>query len=156
MNNSMSKIIINRLKRMNEVHSIESYSINDINNSILIKPINDNNKYRIYVENFPFKPPIKLEVNDKFVNYAILSSDVSHIIFKYFNAQCLCCQSLFCPNNWYITNSFSDVINEYKKFMNIINSAKNIKILTDENLGGFNRIPDEIISKIMEFVSIQL
>lgn len=114
-----------------------------------IKIIKNNNEYKIYFDNYPFRPPRKLVVNNTIIDYSFLSSEVSHIIKKYLKINCLRCSSILCSDNWYINCMFSDIIKEYEYFNKIINLSKNIKIF----LGlSNNQFPNEINDKIISFI----
>ena len=106
--------------------------------------------FDMFVENYPFRPPTKIKVDNKYIDYAIMSNEIQNIIYKFFEIRCLCCISILCPNTWSVMTKFSDVIDEYENFMSIINSANNYKILKSNRI--LDKFPDEIEFIIMSFL----
>ena len=147
MNNSniLSRAVTNRLNREKL-----DFKYNNENNLLEIK--HNNYKYGMSVDNFPFRPPLNFSVNNKIVNYSEMSKNVISILSDVFNVECLCCISILCPNKWHLSFKFMDIIDEYKKFTGIINSANNYKLLKDK--GTLNIFPKEIIEEILKFLRL--
>jgi hypothetical protein len=141
----LSRAIINRLGKENI-----SFSFDKFNGTIEFEY---NNKiFSMQVENFPFQPPKLLKVDNKLIDYAISSSRVFNIIRDVFGLQCLCCISILCPNTWNLMNKFTDIVNEYEKFMNIIKTANNYKILLINN--KFDVLPLDVINEINTYLKV--
>jgi hypothetical protein len=141
----LSRAIINRLGKENI-----SFSFDKFNGTIEFEY---NNKiFSMQVENFPFQPPKLLKVDNKLIDYAISSSGVFNIIRDVFGLQCLCCISILCPNTWNLMNKFTDIVNEYEKFMNIIKTANNYKILLINN--KFDVLPLDVINEINTYLKV--
>ena len=141
----LSRAIINRLGKENI-----SFSFDKFNGTIEFEY---NNKiFSMQVENFPFQPPKLLKVDNKLIDYAISSSRVFNIIRDVFGLQCLCCISILCPNTWNLMNKFTDIVNEYEKFMNIIKTANNYKILLINN--KFDVLPLDVINEINNYLKV--
>lgn len=141
----LSSAITNRLSKENI-----SFNFDEFNGVIEFKY---NNKiFSMQVENFPFQPPKLLKVDNKLIDYAISSSGVFNIIRDVFGLQCLCCVSILCPNTWNLMNKFTDIVNEYEKFMNVIKAANNYKILLINK--KFDVLPLEVINEIISYLKV--
>ena len=141
----LSRAIISRLGKENI-----SFSFDKFNGTIEFEY---NNKiFSMQVENFPFQPPKLSKVDNKLIDYAISSSRVFNIIRDVFGLQCLCCISILCPNTWNLMNKFTDIVNEYEKFMNIIKTANNYKILLINN--KFDVLPLDVINEINTYLKV--
>ena len=70
---------------------------------------------------YPFRPIENLMVNNKPVHYYKLGN--RHNVRKYFDIQCICCKSLLCYENWKLTNTIKDILDEYDNFKDILNAS---------------------------------
>ena len=142
-NEILVKAVENRLKRENI-----NYQFDKDKGSILF--FHKNKKFKIFVNNFPFRPPTKFSVDDVEVSYSNMASEIQFYLKSFFNIRCLCCISILCPNNWYISNSFTDILNEYENFIGLINTIKNYKLLKESYF--FTRFPYEIEEHIISYI----
>lgn len=141
----ITRAIVNRLKKENI-----TFQFDELNGCISFNY--NNKKFTMNVDNFPFQPPKLLEVDNKLIDYAKSSNGISNIIHDVFGLKCLCCISILCPYTWNLMNKFTDIVNEYEKFMNIINDAKNYKLLIENNV--FCDLPLELVNNINSYLKV--
>jgi ubiquitin-protein ligase len=119
------KRLINEYKKINEINEIEeidnlSYKLLTIDSGNIMFRIDINFFYKksehqikiYYNRLYPFQPPIKIEINN--INIFILYKKIMKENGKLFN-NCLCCNSLLCINNWNVSKSIIDILEEIKK-----------------------------------------
>jgi hypothetical protein len=70
---------------------------------------------------YPFRPIENFMVNNKPVHYYKLGN--RHNVRKYFDIQCICCKSLLCYENWKLTKTVKDILDEYDNFKDILNAS---------------------------------
>ena len=141
--NTISKIVKNRLNK-----EYINYSYFPDTNTIRF--VKNNNLYSINIDNFPFRPPKNLMVNNVKIEYFKLPMNIKKNLFKFFNIYCLCCSSILCQNNWKITYNFLKIVNEYEFNVQLINYIKNYEIIKKSDL--YKRIPNEIDFVIMDYL----
>lgn len=150
MNNiqvSNSNTISNAVKnRLNKEYINYSY-FPDTNTISFIK---NNNLYSMSIDNFPFRPPKNLMVNNIKVEYFKLPINIKNNLYKFFKIYCLCCSSILCENNWKISYNFLKIINEYEFNVQLINYIKNYEIIKKSDL--YKKIPNEIDFVIMDYL----
>ncbi len=150
MNNiqvSNSNTISNAVKnRLNKEYINYSY-FPDTNTISFIK---NNNLYSMSIDNFPFRPPKNLMVNNIKVEYFRLPLNIKNNLYKFFKIYCLCCSSILCENNWKISYNFLKIINEYEFNVQLINYIKNYEIIKKSDL--YTKIPNEIDFVIMDYL----
>ena len=69
-----------------------------------------------YCNSYPFKSPIKLEINNEniFDIYKDIIKKNSDILDKH---SCMCCESLLCNNNWNLSKNVNDILIEVEKII---------------------------------------
>lgn len=77
--------------------------------------VNSNELYNVtiyYAPGYPFNPPSKITVNNFniFKIYNIIMSKNKDIV-----ENCMCCESLLCKNNWFVSNNINDIMKEVTK-----------------------------------------
>jgi ubiquitin-protein ligase len=107
--NLNNKILTSRIKRElknlieEQICNQDSISILNDNEDVIIEIIRlENNKsYKFTVsKNYPFHPP-KLKINNEYLTYNTIQSELFKIILKeYIGIKCFCCESILCKNNW--------------------------------------------------------
>jgi len=81
-----------------------------------------NNKTHIvdifYNKSYPFSPPTKIKLNNKDLN-----NHYKNIMGKNMDIlkNCLCCESLLCPNNWVTNKTIKNIMEEIIKVINYNN-----------------------------------
>jgi hypothetical protein len=141
--NTISKIVQNRLNK-----EYINYSYFPDTNTISF--VKNDNLYSIKIDNFPFKPPKKLMVNNLKVEYFKLPLNIKNNLYKFFKIYCLCCSSILCENNWKISYNFLKIVNEYEFNNQIINYIINYEIIKKSDY--FKNIPDDIDFIIMDYL----
>jgi hypothetical protein len=110
---------MNKNRLINEMSQL-CKNFNDIriykenNNDIMI--IKEDNEYKFILDqNYPFRSPKYFFVNN--INYkkklCFINSKLLVYLKKIYGIDCLCCNSLFCNNNWSPGNRLEQIINEY-------------------------------------------
>tara|TARA_Y100000389_G_C17454692_1_gene517301 strand:- start:116 stop:742 length:627 start_codon:yes stop_codon:yes gene_type:complete len=102
-----------------------------------IKSLDENVLYFFYVINYLQYP--------KFIN----SNDI-----------CYCCSSLLCFKNWCVSSKLSELLLEFHEIEFITNYIKNNELYKEHKIiyndlfeNHFNKLPDEIIYKILNYVT---
>ena len=124
-----------------------------------------NNNYKITVKikgrkitvsidkGYPFTVP-KIKFNNKlYIELLYFNDSYSKNILKnIFNKKCLCCDSLFCPNNWKPAKKLLDIFNEIEKNITIVEKVICIKycyiICNSKNI-YCSEIPEYIINNFI-------
>ena len=94
---------------------------------------------------YPFYPPKRMHVNYQPVVYHYLGN--RSMIRKYFNIQCICCESITCPNNWKPMLNMENIIDEYNTYKPIINAS-----IVFGHMERKNQLPIELIEYIARYV----
>ena len=105
-------------------------------------------KYYVSVnipKGYPFYPPKNLTLNYKKIVY--YRKGDAEIISKYFGIFCICCVSKLCPDNWNPSIKLEDLIDEYERFKNIINSSFVIRHFIKNNY-----LNEDIIKIIVKYI----
>lgn len=113
-NNLFLKRIEKESKDWNNFETEITY--NETNVVILFKKIN----FKVICgEHYPFRAP-KVLVKDKeyniYLNELQYSNSLNKQIKKMLNIECLCCESLLCPNNWKPSKKIIDIVRQYLYF----------------------------------------
>ena len=69
------------------------------------------------------------------------------MIRKYFNIQCICCESIACAYNWKALTRLEDILDEYMKYKTIINAS-----ILFYYMERSHQLPSEIIDIIARYV----
>lgn len=120
-NNNNNNNINNSNKFLDRYLNYKLYIIesNNVKYRSDIKYLYQNKTYKIsiyYSNLYPFKPPIKLEINNEniFNIYKDIIKKNKDILD---NNLCLCCQSLLCSNNWNISKNIFHILIEVEKIL---------------------------------------
>ena len=136
-----SKYFNKRIKRdvdkLIEIYPNYKLNIDEISNFITLEIFENNDElipiYKFVIKQFyPFRPPDVYYKNLSYENiYKVSSQRVQKYLTLLTNKDCLCCSSMLCSNNWYVTLNFFDIIKEINNYRKI---KKNIfiKILADK------------------------
>jgi len=103
-----------------------------------------NNIYTIILnKNYPLEPPT-IKINFKlYIDFLKLNNKSIEILKKIHYKDCLCCDSIVCPNNWSPSYSIYNIIQEIRKNISykrdikykiIVNIIKNKYLISDINL----------------------
>lgn len=136
-----SKYFNKRIKRdvdkLIEIYPNYKLNTDEISNFITLEIFENNDElipiYKFVIKQFyPFRPPDVYYKNLSYENiYKVSSQRVQKYLTLLTNKDCLCCTSILCSNNWYVTLNFFDIIKEINNYRKI---KKNIfiKILADK------------------------
>ena len=136
-----SKYFNKRIKRdvdkFIEIYPNYKLNTDEISNFITLEIFENNDElipiYKFVIKQFyPFRPPDVYYKNLSYENiYKVSSQRVQKYLTLLTNKDCLCCSSMLCSNNWYVTLNFFDIIKEINNYRKI---KKNIfiKILADK------------------------
>jgi hypothetical protein len=136
-----SKYFNKRIKRdvdkLIEIYPNYKLNTDEISNFITLEIFENNDElipiYKFVIKQFyPFRPPDVYYKNLSYENiYKVSSQRVQKYLTLLTNKDCLCCSSMLCSNNWYVTLNFFDIIKEINNYRKI---KKNIfiKILADK------------------------
>ena len=138
------------LKRLNnefkKSKKLSHYSY-DHENKELSFVYNDERMISMNIPNaYPFYPPKNLHVNYQPVVYFKLGN--REMIRKYFDIQCICCESIMCAYNWKALTHLEDIVDEYIKYRAVINAS-----LLFGHMERKNTVPIEMIRHIATFIS---
>ena len=138
------------LKRLNnefqKSKKLSQYSYDSDNNELSFV-YNDERMISMTIPNtYPFYPPKNLHVNYQPIVYFKLGN--REMIRKYFNIQCICCESIMCAYNWKALTRLEDIIDEYIKYRAVINAS-----LLFGHMERKNTVPIEMIRHIATFIS---
>jgi hypothetical protein len=95
---------------------------------------NNNNFYKITLsENYPFKIPIDLYINDiPYKKYLYITDiKIKEYLKLYYGLECLCCSSIMCANNWTPVHNISKILNDIDNTIRIYNEII-LRIVCDE------------------------
>ena len=138
----MLKRLNNELKKSKK---LSQYSYDSDNNEINFV-YNDERIVSMTIPNtYPFYPPKNLHVNYQPIVYFKMGN--REMIRKYFNIQCICCQSIMCAYNWKALTQLEDIMEEYIKYKAVINAS-----LVFAYMEKKSSIPLEMITHIASFV----
>jgi len=98
---------------------------------------------------YPFRPPENLHINGRKISYYKIGN--SQALIKYFNVQCLSCESILCPNNWKCTYRFEKLIEEYEMYKTISRCS-----LVLDHFERYEKLPSEILHIISSFCGDKL
>jgi len=98
---------------------------------------------------YPFRSPENLHINGHKIRYYKIGN--SQALVKYFNVQCLCCDSIICPNNWKCTYRFEKIIEEYEMYKTISRCSIVLHHLEKKHI-----LPSEILYIIARFCGDKL
>jgi hypothetical protein len=136
-----SKYFNKRIKRdvdkLIEIYPNYKLNTDEVSNFITLEIFENNDElipiYKFVIKQFyPFRPPDVYYKNLSYENiYKVSSQRVQKYLTLLTNEDCLCCSSMLCSNNWYVTLNFFDIIKEINNYRKI---KKNIfiKILADK------------------------
>lgn len=138
-----------RYKRINK--EFEILNANIISSNIKHKINYQNDIVDIeYDDNYPFKPPLKIYINNKLLDYNYnLNNDVQNILEEYFNIHCFCCNSLMCPNNWKPGNTIADILEENKKNILLIENIKKFLLILRLNK---TKLPTDLYPLLLNYM----
>ena len=127
-----------RTRIMNEIGNLifqcKSVKTEFNNENIKLFIESNNNFYKIILSNdYPFKMPIKLYINDISYKKYLYTNDIKikEYLKKYYGLECFCCSSLMCANNWTPIHNISKIINDIDNTIRINNEII-LYILCDE------------------------
>lgn len=144
------KRLHNEIPKLNGYYSLNFYLEKDFDK--YKKPIyivkEDTHRIKIILcENYPFKPPVKLKINDiDYLNKLCYSNKYLENVLKTKEIKCLCCSTMLCPNNWSPSKDLLKLMQEYfnnkdmviksihTKYIDIIISKNNLPIKIKENI----------------------
>jgi hypothetical protein len=136
-----SKYFNKRIKKdvdkLIEIYPNYKLNTDEVSNFITLEIFENNDElipiYKFVIKQFyPFRPPDVYYKNLSYENiYKVSSQRVQKYLTLLTNKDCLCCSSMLCSNNWYVTLNFFDIIKEINNYRKI---KKNIfiKILADK------------------------
>jgi len=104
------------------------------NNTISLTIKKGKNTYDIVLPNdYPFKIPTNIRHNGRdYKKSLFIHSDKIKILLKrFYNIDCLCCNTIICGSSWMPTMNISLIINEIDKMSKIKKEIK-IRLLCDE------------------------
>lgn len=108
-------------------------------------------KYNVEINltnNYPFSPPIEVNINNKeYTSNCISDPTTLNILQKYYNKHCLWCESLLCRNNWSPTITMCDIAHECINNDNIIKTIKKFSIIMKKT----NKLPMDVEKHILSF-----
>jgi hypothetical protein len=138
----MLKRLNNEFKKSKKL----SYSEYDDKNKEVSFIYNDEIVVSMTIPNaYPFYPPKNLHVNYQPIVYFKLGN--RRMIRKYFNIQCICCESIACAYNWKALKSLEDIVDEYMNYKTIINAS-----ILFYYMERSHQLPSEIIDIIARYV----
>lgn len=97
-------------------------------------------------EGYPFYPPKQLHVNYHPIIYYQLGN--KRIIMKYFDIQCICCNSITCAGRWAPMRRLEHIMEEYYRFKWIINASMLIGYIEKKNT-----LPYDMIKYVVSFIN---
>jgi hypothetical protein len=138
----MLKRLNNELKNSKK---LSHYYYNHDNNEVCFIH-NDERMVSMTIPNgYPFYPPKKMHVNYQPIVYHCLGN--RDMIRKYFNIQCICCESITCPNNWKPMINMENIVHEYTIYKTIINAS-----IVFGYMDRTNQLPVELIKYIARYI----
>jgi hypothetical protein len=133
-----SKYFNKRIKRdvdkLIEIYPNYKLNTDEISNFITLEIFENNDElipiYKFVIKQFyPFRPPDVYYKNLSYENiYKVSSQRVQKYLTLLTNKDCLCCTSILCSNNWYVTLNFFDIIKEINN-----NAWLGTSLINDEN-----------------------
>lgn len=138
------------LKRLNnefkKSKKLSHYSYDSENKEVSFV-YNDERMISMNIPNaYPFYPPKNLQVNYQPIVYFQLGN--REMIRKYFDIQCICCESIMCGYNWKVLTQLEDIVDEYIKYRAVINAS-----LLFGHMERKHTVPIEMIRHIATFIS---
>ncbi len=102
------------------------------------------NQFKFILEDYPFKPP-RVYINDESIR-----DKLCHATKILEVRECLCCNSILCPNNWSPTKHICDIMTEYNNIYEQIKNSLYLKILKFRNLRDWNL--EDVYEIILDFL----
>lgn len=128
-------------KELKEINS------NIISTTIKKKFYHNNDIVEVEFDNkYPFKPPYKVYINDKLLDYKYdIDDETKNILEKYYDIKCFHCKSLMCEKNWNPTNKIIEILEENIKNIELIKKIKDFLLTCKKE----KKIPEDLIDTIL-------
>jgi len=115
------------------------------------------NKHTLHIvipKHFPFKEP-DMYVNEKsYHNFLKMDNCLHEELKQVFNIECLCCNTMLCPNKWRPALRLYQLVDEFILNRRMIYSIYQYKYLYILNILHHNILPPEILEIISSYLKI--
>ena len=115
------------------------------------------NKHTLYIvipKYFPFKEPNMYVNEQSYYNFLKLDNWLYKEVKQVYNIECLCCNTILCPNKWRPALRLYQLVDEFMLNRGMIYSIYQYKYLCILNILNHNILPPEILEIISSYLKI--